>query len=182
MPENSQDMKKDTREWASISTRPTHGTASPVMIPSVVPTEKRDCEVFWVSVLLQTLSEAQGLTPSVESCSDDSHGNHDVIVRLCNEESIGVQVTELTYELERARKAQARRFVSNVREYFHDKKLSSGKKLLVKCFLPFTPRKKFELPSPKDVADATIAFLNRSNEAYSVEVPSARILFQWVEE
>jgi len=175
-------MNKDSRGWASISARPTHGTATPVRIPSVVPSDKRDCEVFWVSALLQTFSEAQALTPAVESCADDSHGNHDVIVRLSDEETIGVQVTELTYELERARKAQAGKFLSDVRECFHEKKLSSDKNLLVNCFLPFIPRKKFKVPSPADIADAAIAFLNGSNEAYSVDVPPARILFKWVED
>lgn len=175
-------MKKDPSGWASITARPTHGTATPVMLPSVVPTDKRNCEVFWVSVLLPTLSEVQALTPALESCADDSHGNHDVIVKLSDGESVGVQVTELTYELERARKAQTGRFLSNVRKCFHERKLSSSNKLLVKCFLPFTSRKKFKVPNPTDIADATIAFINGSNEGDSVDVPPARVMFQWIEE
>ncbi|NOQ69767.1 MAG: hypothetical protein GQ573_06650 [Gammaproteobacteria bacterium] len=175
-------MTKDPSRWASISARPTHGTATPVKLPSVVPTDKRDCEVFWVSELLPTISELQALPPAVESCSDDSHGNHDVIVRLSDGNSIGVQVTELTYELEREREAQARRFLSNVRKCFHERRLSSSKKLLVKCFLPFTPSKKFKVPNPMDIADATSAFISGTNDSDSVNVPPAWVMFQWIKE
>ena len=93
-----------------------------------------------------------------------------------------MQVTELTYELERTRKVQAERFLSNVRKCFHARKLSSDNKLLVKCFLPFTPSNKFKVPKPTDIADATVAFINGSNEAYSVDLPPARVMFQWIEE
>lgn len=175
-------MTNDPSECASISARPTHGTATPVEIQPVIPAEKRDCEVFWVSTLLPTLSELQDLALSVETCADDSHGNHDVIVKLNDGDSIGVQVTELTYELERARKAQKDRFLSNIRECFQERNLSSSKKLLVNCFLPFTPQKQFKVPSPTDIADATLAFINQSNKSNFVTLPPAKIMFQWVEE
>jgi len=120
--------------------------------------------------------------PTVESCPDDSHGNHDVIVRLSDGDSIGVQVTELTYELERARKSQRDRFLADVRECFHARKLSSRRKLLVKCFLPFTSGRKFKAPNPADIADVTATFIGRSAERDSVAVPPALVMLQWVEE
>ena len=145
-------MAKDPKGWASISVRPTHGTARPVKHPSVVPTDKRDCEVFWVSVLLQTIAELKSFGPTVEPCPDDSHGNHNVIVKLNNGDSIGVQVTELTYELARARKSQRDRFLSDVRECFRARKMSPPRKLLVKCFLAIAVRQgsaKHEADSPR---------------------------------
>lgn len=175
-------MTKDPNKWASISVFPTHGTATLVQQPSVIPADKRDCEVFWVSNLLPSLKEMQPLKPNVESCPDDSHGNHDVIISLNDGNEIGIQVTELTYELERARKSQRDRFLADVSECYRIRKLSPNRKLLVNCFLPFVTHKQYKVPNPMDVVDATANFISQSIEHDIVDVGPSRVTLQWVEE
>jgi len=122
-------MTDEAPRWASISGRITHGTATPVVIASVIPDDKRAKEVFWATALVTRLPDLQLLNPSVVSCQDDSNGNHDVIVNLADGKSIGIQVTELTSELERARRAQNERFVSEVLTCFRKRGLSSERRM-----------------------------------------------------
>ena len=139
-------MTDTSPRWASISGHITHGTATPVAIPSVIPEKKQDKEVFWATTLASRLPEMKAFNPSVAPCVDDSNGNHDVIVSLNNGDAIGIQVTELTYELERARQAQAGKFAAEVIECFAKRGLSSARRLLVHCFAPFVAGNRYVVP------------------------------------
>lgn len=174
-------MANETR-WASISGRITHGTATPVLRASVIPTDKRAKEVFWASALVVRLPDLQPFNPSVESCLDDSHGNHDVIVKLDNGETIGIQVTELTYELQRARNAQNENFVSNVLACFEKRGLSTERRLLVSCFVPFIESGRYIVPKPEVLADATASFISSALENELIELDCMRVQFEWIDE
>lgn len=174
-------MNNESSRWASISLRPTHGTAKLVTRPSLLPGDKRDCEVFWVSTLLSHLAELHSQHPQAISNQDDSHGKHDVVVLLDNGSTIGVQVAELTYELERARKSQRDRFLAEARKYFAERDLSTHGQLLVKCFVPYVARGRYSVPSVDALANATAAFIHKSTEQKIMEVDSAQVLFEWVD-
>ena len=175
-------MTDASPRWCSICARITHGTATPVVRPSVIPDDKREKEVFWASVLVAHLPELQPFHPSVVSCPDDSHGNPDVVVNLNTGESIGVQVKELTYELERARRAQTERFVSEVLTCFENRGLSSARRLLVSCAVPFVAGGRYVVPKPEALADATATFLQESPENNLIALDRIRVIFQWVDE
>lgn len=83
---------------ARITLTPTHGTAEVVMVPTALPKRKAEQEVFWVSALIEKLGLV-GDVRDVLTNPDDSHGGHDVVIHLREGGIIGVQVTELTYEL-----------------------------------------------------------------------------------
>ena len=165
-----------------ISGRPTHGTATPVQIPSVIPAEKRACEVFWAEALLPSLTELLPLRPKVVTCPDDSHGQHDVIIQCANGITIGVQVTELTYELARQRQAQRIRFLSDVVACLRQRGLSSPRRLMVNCFVPYASDGRYSIPSPGALVDAITVFLCGSPEQEWAEVGTARLYFEWVDE
>ena len=118
--------------------------------------------MFWTTTLVSRLPEFQALNPSVAPCADDSNGNHDVIVSLNNGDAIGIQVTELTYELERARHAQAERFAAEAIACFAKRGLSSTRQLLVHCFVPFASGNRYVVPKAELLADATETFIRGS--------------------
>ena len=174
-------MTDEASRWASISGRITHGTATPVSLPSVIPDDKRAREVFWASALVARLPELQSLNPSVVSCQDDSNRNHDVIVNLADGNSIGIQVTELTYELERARRTQSERFVSEVLTCFRKRDLSSERQLLVSCAVPFVAGRRYIVPKPEALADACVGFLQGTTERALIELERVQVFFEWVD-
>lgn len=174
-------MTDELRSWASISGHITHGTATAMVLPSVIPDDRREKEVFWVSTLVACLPELQSLNPSVVSCQDDSNGNHDVIVNPADGKAIGIQVTELTYELERARRAQNERFVSEVLACFRKRGISSERRLLVSCAVPFVAGRRYIVPRPEALADACVAFLQGATEKAHIELERVRVLFEWVD-
>ena len=173
-------MTDDAPRGASIAGRITHGTATPASFPSVIPGDKRAKEVFWASALVERLPELQSLNPTTVSCQDDSNGNHDVIVILDNGKSIGIQVTELTYELERARRAQNEKFVSDVLVCFRKRSLSSERSLLVSCAVPFVAGGRYIVPKPESLADACTEFLEGATESI-IELERVRVRFEWVD-
>jgi hypothetical protein len=175
-------MTDASRRWASVSAHITHGTAAQVAIPSVIPEAKQDKEVFWASALVSHLPELQAFNPSVTSCLDDSHGNHDVIVNLDNGESIGIQVTELTYELARARQAQTEKFVTDALACFTKRGLSSKRRLLVNCFVPFVAGNRYVVPKVELLATEIETFLRVSLETKCITVEQTKVLFEWVDE
>lgn len=175
-------MTDTSTRWASISARFTHGTATQVAIPSVIPDKKQDKEVFWATVLVSRLPELQALNPSIASCPDDSHGNHDVIVSFCEGEPIGIQVTELTYELERARQAQTEKFVAETLASFKKRGLSSARRLLVHCFVPFVAGNRYVVPKVELLADATETFIRVSHESQALNDEQTKVRFEWVDD
>jgi hypothetical protein len=175
-------MTDTSPRWASVSARFTHGTATQVEIPSVIPDTKQDKEVFWTNTLVARLPELNGYSPCVAPCGDDSHGNHDVIVSLNCGDTIGIQVTELTYELERARKAQAEKFIAEVIACFRQRGLSSARKMLVHCFLPFVSGSRYVVPKVDLLADTTETFIRGSQERSVITVENTKVMFEWVNE
>jgi hypothetical protein len=175
-------MTDTSPRWASVSGCIAHGTATPVAIPCVIPEKKQDKEVFWATALVSRLPELRVFNPSVAPCADDSNGNHDVIVSLNNGNAIGIQVTELTYELERARQAQAERFAAEAIACFTKRGLSSARRLLVHCFVPFVSGNRYVVPKANLLADATESFIRGSQEQNEVTVERTKVLFEWVDE
>jgi hypothetical protein len=166
----------------SISISPTHGTATQAGLSPVIPIDKRKCEVFWVSALLNELAELQSLHPKAASYPNDSHGNHDVIVTLDVGDPIGVQVTELTYELERNRRAVKDRFVRDARKLIKERDLSVDGQLLVSCLAPFVDDGRFvDPPKPVVLTDAIAAFISGSQRDQHIELDSAGVRFDWIE-
>lgn len=174
-------MVDTTPRWTSVSAHITHGTATPVEVSSVIPGTKQAKEVFWASALVSRLPELQAFSPSVVPNLDDSHGNHDVIVNLDSGESIGVQVTELTHELARARRRQTERFIAKAVECFTRRGLSSPRGLLVHCFIPFVAGSRYVVPKVELLADATELFIREAREKQIVTVEQSKVLFEFVD-
>ena len=93
-----------------------------------------------------------------------------------------MQVTELTYELERARKAQRLRFLSEVREHFKNRRLLAPRRLLCKCLLRYSPGNKYTVPKPEDLEGAVAAFVDASKETESLDIGSTRVHLEWINE
>lgn len=119
-------------EWASISFRPTHGTATPIRMVSVLPKDKTEKEVFWVVQLAKNLKEIRDDIAEILPSVDDSHGGDDVIIKLVNGSKIGVQVTELTHELRKKRESIRGRYIANVLKRIQDSNISSSRDVVVK--------------------------------------------------
>lgn len=175
-------MTDTTARWASVSARITHGTAAQVALPSVIPDAKQDKEVFWAAALVSRLHELQAFNPFVVPCPDDSHGNHDVIVSLENGEPIGIQVTELTYELARARQAHCEKFLADALACFTKRGLSSARRLLVNCFVPFFAGGRFVVPKVELLADSTEIFIREGRGKQFIDIEQTKVLFEWVDE
>lgn len=92
----------------------THGTAKPAGLRQVVPADKRDREVFWVREVVSRLEEFAAETLTIRANADDSDGGHDVLIERPGQPTIGVQVTELTHELQRGRAGIRQEFVRRV--------------------------------------------------------------------
>ena len=56
-------------------------------------------EVFWVNELVSAIDEFDPNNTKVLSNTDDSNGGHDALICLGDGTIVGVQVTELTYDL-----------------------------------------------------------------------------------
>lgn len=173
-------MTKETPITWALPIRFSHGDATPIYYPTVAPEDKQPRERFWVQALLSRLDEMKAQQPIAETCDDDSNGNHDVIIQLRDLDSIGVQVTELTYEIGRSRKNQRDRFVAKVFECFKKQQLSSSRMLKVHCSVSLPEGDKYRLPSPEQIADATSTFMQSSHEQF-VSIDRGRLFFQWVD-
>ncbi len=136
-------MHDEKEKWASVSIRPTHGTARLNNHSSVLPQDKREKEVFWVRALAAKLPELSCMVPKIRPNEDDSHGNHDVIIEMQNDCSIGVQVTELTFELRRKREAIRASYLKKVVDLLVKKNVISEEKVLVKLL--------FNSPDPEEL-------------------------------
>jgi len=137
---------------ANISFRFSHGTAKPLVKKPIVPEAKAEKELFWVKAALkksQILAEVKDYL----SNPDDSHGNHDVIVVLADNQKIGVQVTELTFEMERYRQELRRSYLRKIFEEISERKLTSDTKVVFQLTFPYTDTKKPNIGKAKHVVD-----------------------------
>jgi hypothetical protein len=123
--------------WRSLSGF-SHGTAELVSIHSVVPADSRGAEKFWALKLVENLEEFKHKTVKVLSNPDDSHGKHDIILEIPGVASIGVQVTELTYELVRNLANQRTELLGRIQRQFRDAQVTSDTRVLIKYFVSRT--------------------------------------------
>lgn len=163
-------MGKDPRQWASVETKIIGGTAKPVYFPSVIPDEKSAKEVFWVSQLFKLLPEYNGLEIHIQSNEDDSDGNHDVVADFPGEETIGIQVTELTSELRKSRTALSNHHTNNIIKALHEVNAHSASKVAVSVSVKGIERKKPKFPTPTEIAEAINA---KSIEGFAEEIEVA---------
>ena len=148
-------MKPDeTEAWASVSLRPTHGTARMVFRASMIPLDKEDKEVFWVNPLVSSLPGMSGRVTDVVSNNDDSHGQHDVLINLEEAGHIGVQVTELTSELRRKREAMRKAYLPKILELIKDEGIHHKQRVLAKLFFAASGADLANLAKPKHVVKA----------------------------
>jgi hypothetical protein len=141
-------MCDEKERRASVSIRPTHGSAHVRRLASVLPGDKSDKEVFWVQTLVDKLPEFSAQDVGVRPNADDSHGNHDVMIDISDDCSIGVQVTELTSEFRRRREA-IRDYIKRVISLLHEQEIGSERKVLVKLLYASSDPEEFELDKPQ---------------------------------
>jgi len=145
-------MNTDKRNTSSISARFTHGTAKKVLFQSVIPSDKAEKEVFWTTELMNKLKNNYEIKRIVSN-DDDSHGNHDVLIIKNDESIIGVQVTELTYELERARKNIKETYIKKLLELVKVRDIKSQDKIIFNISFPYSETRKPALEKPKMIVD-----------------------------
>ena len=141
----------DKSNILNISVRPTHGTVKMFTVPSVLPQDRREQEVFWVKTLISKLPSFSGISLNICSNKDDSHGNHDVIIKMFDNSEIGVQVTELTSELRRRREANREKYLRKVLELLHKKGVSSEEKVLVQLLFDSSDPEELALEKPERI-------------------------------
>ena len=144
-------MHDEKKKWASVSMRPTHGTARLIRISSVLPKDKREKEVFWVQALMVKLPALSSVPPTIQPNEDDSHGNHDVIIEMQDHCTIGVQVTELTSELRRKREAIRASYLEKVIGLLEKNNVTSEEKALVKLFCNSPDPEELNLEKPERI-------------------------------
>lgn len=146
-------MTKDPRQWASVGGKMIGGTAKPVHFPSVIPEEKSEKEVFWVSQLFKLIPEYTGHEIEIISNEDDSEGNHDVIAKLKDNQNIGIQVTELTSELQKSRTALSKHHTRNVIEALEKVNAKAASSIAVGISIKGIESKKPKFPKPNEIAE-----------------------------
>lgn len=174
-------MHAEKGNWASVSIRPTHGTARLINHSSVLPQDKRDKEVFWVRALVEKLPELSCMAPKIRPNEDDSHGNHDVIIEMQNDCSIGVQVTELTSELRRKREAIRVSYLKEVVDLLVMRNITSEEKVLVKLLFNSPDPEELNLEKPERI----VQVIEKEDSIYApriIESGRHRILFEKVGE
>ncbi len=143
---------RDKSNFTSQSMTITHGTARSVKTPSVIPTGKENIELFWCKALLNKLILPLDIQ-SIESSIDDSQGKDDVIVLLRNKLKIGIQVTELTYELERARKNIKQKYLQRIFDELKRRNIHSSERVVFNIVFPLNFSKKPKQASPAKVVE-----------------------------
>lgn len=138
----------------------THGTAKQVLIPSVIPQKKDEKEKFWIEQLIPKLDNYYEIVKEIKSNDDDANGQDDVIITLNDKQQIGMQLTEFTFELERARKGIKNTYITNILKLIQQQGLSFAKKVIFSIKVPYSNAKKPELEKPekivKDIEDLII--------------------------
>lgn len=147
-------MHDEKERWASVSMRPTHGTARLIHIPSVLPQDKREKEVFWVRALTAKLPALSGVPPKIGPNEDDSHGNDDVIIEMQDDCAIGVQVTELTSELKRKREAIRASYLKKVVDLLEKMNVTSEEKVLVNLLFNSPDPEELNIEKPERIVQA----------------------------
>jgi len=179
----------DTKKtMASISIRPTHGTARLIHLSYAVPQEKSDKERFWVKALVDSLPSISKDVIEIISTDDDSHGKPDVIVKMRDETIIGIQVTELTSELRREREAIRSSYLSKVLALLKEEGICCKQKILIKLLFS-DPESKLKTPSLNHVIRAIqqvniddIQKAQVGDRPVIIEIENCRLFFDRVDE
>jgi len=149
-------MSDKIHGWASISFRPTHGTAKAVYFSSMLPQDKRLKEVFWVSTLISKLPAFENDVLSVRPNEDDSDGNHDVIIELNSGHTVGVQVTEMTYELRRKRENIRNKYLIAILSEIKSRGIYSTQKILFQLYFKTADIDELTLQKPEVLIDILV--------------------------
>jgi len=173
-------MTTDKRNFASISGRITHGTARQVTFNSLIPLEKSEKELFWTKILLQNLINKLDLLEIIAN-TDDSNGNHDVILSLINKTIIGVQVTEFTYELERSRKYIQDTYLKRIIQEISNRGCKATKKTLFCITFPYVDSRKPASEKPRKVVDSIEKLLNDSPDRRIYKFDYGNIFFNEIQ-
>jgi hypothetical protein len=174
-------MHDEKSKWTSVSIRPTHGTARLINHPSVLAQDKREKEVFWVRALVAKLPEFSCIATKIRPNEDDSHGNHDVIIEMQKDCSIGVQVTELTFELRRKREAIRASYLKKVIDLLVKENVTSEERVLVKLLFNSPDPEELNLEKPERIVQV-IENEDSINEQRSIESGRHHILFEKIGE
>jgi len=145
-------MAGNTKNWASIGGTLIGGTAKTVHFASVIPEGKSEKEVFWVDQLFKQLPEYQKINVQIYANEDDSEGNHDVIACKQSDDNMGIQVTELTSELQKSRSALSKYHVRHIINALSDNNVKSELKVAIEIVVQGIEKKKPKFPKPKEVA------------------------------
>ena len=156
-------MNSDKKKDFVVSGRFTSGTAKQVVIQSIIPNVKAEKELFWAKLLLDQLADYYDYS-EIKSNPDDSHGNHDVIVTLKDNSIIGIQVTELTYELKRSRNHIRDTFLKSILKEIINRDLKTDKKVLFSITFPFVESKKPLIEKPQKIVDIIEQILSKPQE------------------
>lgn len=157
-------MKEKTKNISRLTARPISGTARPVKIKKILPSGKVERECFLTQKICEKLDEFNTKEYSVYTNKDDSHGNHDTIIRLSNPDGIiGVQLTELTFEIERARQAVRKKYLEKILIELNHNKTFSKKNKFVKIQLPHSDSIKPNFVKPKIISKAISEIIDTSN-------------------
>jgi len=172
----------DETGWASISGRVLYGTARPVAIKRAVPKEKLGRELFWVEALVRKINEPGLAGARVLPSPDDSHHLDDVVISTGSDACIGVQVTEMTSELEWERRSKVIKYVNEVLKCFEARRITSDRKLVVMCLPPTDLPRRYSLPEPNEIAEVTESFIAGNQCQQIHELEYARVVFHWLEQ
>lgn len=146
-------MNRDKSKTASISATLISGTGRLELIPSIIPFDKSEKEIFWTKVLADNLSDKFEYI-KIETNPDDSNGKHDVIITLKNESKIGVQVTEFTYELERTRQHIKYFYTNKLLEEIQSRGIKYEEQILISINFPYSKSKKPHSEKPIKIVDS----------------------------
>jgi hypothetical protein len=170
-------MADDKGQWASISGRPTHGTATPVSFSAVVPLGKSEKEVFWVRELVRRLPGFPHGKTVVRANEDDSAGNHDVVIETNAQLVLGVQVTELTYELWRKRSIQRDRYLQKIVYELQRIGALAPARFVANVHFSTTNPRELELVPAEEIATLVASEANGLSTRKIVETRFGRVLF-----
>lgn len=174
---SGENMDSKDNNWAILTTRFTHGTAQPISIPSAVPYDKRDKEMFWVKSLVSQLAEYQGHSINIETNPDDSSGGHDVILKI-DENTIGIQVTELTSELKRRREHIRQKYLTELFNLIGEKSISAIKKIIISVLFADIDSDELSIAKPSQLAEIIIANLKNGPDFKASQFEYGTVLIQ----
>jgi hypothetical protein len=155
-------MNQDKKNTARIGTKFLFGTAKQVEIKKLLPQDKREKETFLVHSLLNYLKIFDPLDFKVISNPDDSFGDHDVLIEFKSRKQIGIQVTELTFELERARVSIRKSFLAKTLKLITESNINSETKKIFQIIVPESDSIKPDIQKPSKILKQISENLNKT--------------------